>query len=505
MNESKESNGHQTRNAKTNQKVGADVAPAYMAAPKPPDEEARLAALRHYEILDTDPEPAFDDLTLLASHICGTPMSLVSLIDEERQWFKSKVGIEGSESPRDTAFCAHAILGRDTFEVPDAAQDERFAGNPFVTEAPNIRFYAGAPLVTDEGRALGTLCVIDHEPRHLSDEQREALSALGRQVIAQLELRRKLRDLKQAIEARDRVEAEKAVQDAEIARDLRFAREFQQSMMPNTYPQVPDAPSVSNAPSASDALSAPLRLNFHHIYRPTLSLGGDFFDVIKLSEHRAGIFMADVMGHGARSALMTAILRALLREAAHATDDPAQLLAQMNQRFFDNVQGSRQFVFASAFYLILDTQTATASYACAGHPPPLLANRGERSTEYLSLMADGKTHCEDEHPAEGSALGLERESVYSGCSRPIAAGDVFMLFTDGVVEAPDADGDEFGEERLLQTVRDNFEQDAGGLSRSVESAVLDFTGATVLPDDLCIITVEVGAANAAAVIRNVEA
>jgi anti-sigma regulatory factor (Ser/Thr protein kinase) len=172
------------------------------------DETARLAALREYRILDTEPERAFDDLALLASQICQTPIALITLVDADRQWFKARTGLAVTQTPRAVSFCAHAIQQRDLFIVPDTRNDERFRDNPFVTGGPFVRFYAGAPLVTPEGHALGTICVVDSVPRTLTADQREALEALRRQVLAQLELRRNLHELRLALEARDKAEAD---------------------------------------------------------------------------------------------------------------------------------------------------------------------------------------------------------------------------------------------------------------------------------------------------------
>jgi anti-sigma regulatory factor (Ser/Thr protein kinase) len=187
----------------------------------PVDEQARLGALRRYRILDTDPEAGFDDLTLLASHICNTPIALISLIDENRQWFKSQRGLDGvRETERSVAFCTHAIQQPTIMEVPDTREDERFRHNPFVTGQPHIRFYAGAPLVTPDGYALGTLCVVDTEPRRLSPDQMRALDALRHQVQAQLELRLGLNELQHALDERDRAEVQQAALIAELRSSL---------------------------------------------------------------------------------------------------------------------------------------------------------------------------------------------------------------------------------------------------------------------------------------------
>ena len=190
------------------------------------DETARLAALRKYRILDTDPEQSFDDLTLLASHICETPIALISLIDADRQWFKSKIGLSIAETSRSVSFCTHAIKQRGLFVVPDARDSDIFRDNPFVAGDSGIRFYAGAPLVTPEGHALGTLCVLDRIPRTLTADQIDALQTLRKQVEAQLELRRNLFELERALEARDRAEAEQLRLVGELRESLDNVRKL---------------------------------------------------------------------------------------------------------------------------------------------------------------------------------------------------------------------------------------------------------------------------------------
>ncbi|MGF1517180.1 MAG: response regulator [Nodosilinea sp.] len=187
------------------------------SAPLPADETCRLEALYKYHILDTPPAQGFDHLTQLAAMVCQVPIALVSLIDDQRQWFKAKVGLETPETRRDLAFCAHAILQSELFEVPDTLADERFCDNPLVTDEPHLRFYAGMPLITAQGYALGTLCVIDRVPRRLTSMQRQTLEMLAAQVLDQLELHHQIEQIQQAETERQRLQASLRLQERAIA------------------------------------------------------------------------------------------------------------------------------------------------------------------------------------------------------------------------------------------------------------------------------------------------
>lgn len=190
-------------------------------APFPPHETARLAALQAQQLLDSLPEQMFDDIVKVASSVCGTPIALISLVDRDRQWFKAKVGLSASETPRDQAFCAHAILepGRPLV-VPDATQDPRFAENPLVTGSPDIRLYAGAPIVSHSGHALGTVCVIDRQPRQLEPAQIEALEALSRQVSNLIEYRRITRNSVDSVQLQLLAKSEK-LRDTQVQSERR--------------------------------------------------------------------------------------------------------------------------------------------------------------------------------------------------------------------------------------------------------------------------------------------
>lgn len=181
-----------------NMNTAAKITRPSVSSLQQPDENERLEVLRNYQILDSPPEKAFDDLVRLAAYICGTTISLVSLIDAERQWFKANLGLERfSETHRDAAFCQYAMLSDDVFEVSDTTLDPLFQQNPLVVSNPNIRFYAGAALVSPEGLPLGTICALDTQPRSLNEQQREAMRILAREVVAHLELRRARLQLEQ--------------------------------------------------------------------------------------------------------------------------------------------------------------------------------------------------------------------------------------------------------------------------------------------------------------------
>lgn len=176
-----------------------------IAAPIPANEEKRLQELYSLELLDTPYEEEFDEIVRIASKICNAPMSIVTLLDSQRQWFKAKVGNLPGETGRDVSFCGHAIMGDGIMEIPNALDDERFVDNPLVTSNPNIRFYAGMPLVTQRGYKIGTLCVIDTVPRNLDEDQLESLETLGRQVMRIIDLRVKVRELNELTEVKNKI------------------------------------------------------------------------------------------------------------------------------------------------------------------------------------------------------------------------------------------------------------------------------------------------------------
>jgi serine phosphatase RsbU (regulator of sigma subunit) len=264
------------------------------------------------------------------------------------------------------------------------------------------------------------------------------------------------------------LQREIAEKTAAIQRDLDLARDFQHAFLPRAYPRVP-----------SENSEGTLSLGFHHIYQAAATVSGDFFDVVKLSDRSAGVLIADVMGHGTRSALVTAILRTLLHGLASSAQDPGLFLSLLNHHFHDTMKQTDQLIFVSVCYVVLDTETQTLRCASAGHPSPLLANRLSRRIEPIfDTLRDNP------------ALGLFPESRYDVFTRTLHEQDLLLLFTDGVIEATNSRDEDFGRERLEQAVRSGLKLDLAGLTQSILASVMDFTDHQPPADDICLVAVE---------------
>jgi serine phosphatase RsbU (regulator of sigma subunit) len=266
----------------------------------------------------------------------------------------------------------------------------------------------------------------------------------------------------------DDLKTELAAKTAEIQRDLDMARDFQQAFLPRDYPRVPTHEEEGR-----------FSLNFHHIYRAAMSVSGDFFDIIKLNDHCAGVLIADVMGHGTRSALVTAILRTLLHGLAQTGQDPGLFLSLLNHHFYDTMKRTDQVIFVSACFLVFDTRQGTVQCASAGHPSPLFTNRrtGQVQPVYSQLK-------------KNPALGLLPAASYQVFSHKLHEHDIYLLFTDGVEEAMNAKDEYYGIERLRRAMSDNVNLDIGDLTEAIVADILKFSGNQPLADDLCLVTAE---------------
>ncbi len=257
--------------------------------------------------------------------------------------------------------------------------------------------------------------------------------------------------------------------DDEQKRDMQMAMEFQQAFLNRPYPEVPQV-----------YIDGRIRLEFNHLYKPALAVGGDFFDIMPIGNDCAGVFITDVMGHGVRSALITAILRALLAELQPQARNAPHFMKEMNREFCEILESMPNSFFASAFYLVLDTTSRIATYAGAGHPAPFFLNRDRARVSRLGIPQP-----------RSSALGLIKDEAFHGETIRIQHGNAFIFFTDGVYECTNPEGEEYGLQRLEKVFQTNIYKSTPQILNAVMNSINAFTRGEPLADDLCLVAVDV--------------
>ncbi len=354
-----------------------------MAAPKLQSEKERLAALRSYDILDSPREDAFDDITRLIAHVCQVPIAVINLIDEDRQFFMSEIGLGVRETPLDVSICSHALLQKGLFIVADTLQDERFVDNPLVIGDPHLRFYAGALLETAEGLPLGTLCVLDYQTRDLSFEQKSALQTLARHVMHLLELRRRYNHEK------------------------RIAETLQRAMLLR--------PSEGQFPG----------LSIEPIYVPAWAeaeVGGDFYDAFALPSGEVALVVGDVAGKGLAAAARSAEVKYALRVYLRESPSPSEAVTRLNNFLCDVQRIDRRMsdAFVALAAAVIDPSTGQTRITQAGLEPPLVRRvNGQVETVEQGAMP----------------LGITGDAEYRDHTLRLFPGDLLLLLTDGITEA----------------------------------------------------------------------
>ncbi|MDD5200987.1 MAG: SpoIIE family protein phosphatase [Terrimicrobiaceae bacterium] len=369
-----------------------------MIAPALPlDEMERLESLRSLGLLDTDPEERFDAVTRLATMIFETPIAYISLVDETRQYLKSRVGLDLCESSRETSFCGHAILESQALIVPDTLGDERFADNPMVSGEPFARFYAGLPLRGPGGFNVGTLCLMDIEPRVLSEGEIARLNQLKTIAERELQLGSVIRMQDDLLKTRNAlIESQRT-----IAQQMDEALAYVVSLLPQN-------------------ISGKVRTSYEFI--PSSTLGGDSFGFHWIDAEHFAIYLLDVCGHGVGSALLSVSAMNVLRgQTLPGVDflEPSQVLAGMNRTF--TMDGHNGLYF-TMWYGVLDVATGLLRFAGAGHPPAVI------------VEPEGTIH---RLGAPGLPIGCFDTTAYATGEAQLPRGSCLYVFSDGIYEVRD--------------------------------------------------------------------
>jgi sigma-B regulation protein RsbU (phosphoserine phosphatase) len=387
-----------------------------MLAPAiPSDETERLADLHALAILDTPSEERFNRIVRLARAIFDVPIAYIALVDSDRQWFKAKCGLTSDETGRDVSFCGHAILQDEPLIVPDALEDERFVDNPLVTGEPFVRFYAGHPLAGPAGKNIGTLCLVDREPRTLSDRELEMFENLAMVAEREIGLVDLIRTQQELLEAR----AALAVTQARLTRELADAAAFVRSVVP--------APVVTASVTSAHRLIA------------CSELGGDMLGAMPLDStgRRTALYLFDVSGHGVGASLLSVAVGNILRNQSLPGVDftrPGDVLTALNASFpIDRTDGK----FFTAWYGVYDATDRTLCYASAGHHPALLAPPSGPVREL------GGT---------GPLIGFFPDAEFAEERAQVHPGSLIYLFSDGGFEVSGLDGAMLGYEAFSEIV-----------------------------------------------------
>lgn len=433
-----------------------------LVPPNPPDEPERLAALRALHMLDTPSEERFDRITRLMGRIFQVPMAFVSLVDAERQWFKSSTGLDVIQTPRSISFCGHAILSDLLLVVPDARLDSRFHDNPLVTGPTAMRFYAGQPLRGPGGHNIGTLCIADRKPRELSEREQQILVELAAIVERELglveavSLQDELIATKARVAESERIRAEALEQvvagQRRLVRELDQAAAYVRSLLP-----VPIA-------------DPPVRTCWQ--YEPSSALGGDSFGYEWIDPDHFALYLLDVSGHGVGAALLSvSVVNTIRARTLRRVDfrDPSQVLSALNAAYPMEQHDGKYFTLWYGVYRPSDRHL---TFAAAGHPPAVLL--GTNGAEPVELGAPNL------------AIGMFSETEFPSDAVTVPSASHLELFSDGVFEIERPDGSMMSHADLIAY----FEKERPRGPHAVWEHVRRIVGAAPLRDDFSLLEVQ---------------